>query len=400
MNSGLQFNNKQANGLLDQSFTIELYFKLATINDWKRIIDFKNRTSDNGPYLHKARLNFFNFITGQNIAVKPGKYIHYVYSRDHLTNKVKMYIDGESRIEFNDLTKEGVLSEAGLLNFFQDDLVVNYEASDGAIALIRLYDQVLTPSLIKNNFIAIQKKGIQSLPLIDNIDNKSIISNTPVPFPPPSTSSPQVVVSIPEDSLFFTVHGKVYNSAYMQPVTQANVQVLDEQNQVVSQTTTNEKGYYYLNLVPHQLHRLRVQKKKFATKIIQVRSGTLEVPSQTLTNLVAMAATEPVLTIFFEKDSSKLTNDAIQILSTFLASLTAEESVDLHIEGHTDYQGNLTDKIKLGEDRMKVVQEFILLNGSQLGTITGQSYGPSRPLKSGNLTNATQLNNRVEIYFR
>ncbi len=42
-------------------------------------------------------------------------------------------------------------------SIFQDDLIANHEASAGTIALIRLYDRVMTPVFVRRDYQTISK---------------------------------------------------------------------------------------------------------------------------------------------------------------------------------------------------------------------------------------------------
>jgi outer membrane protein OmpA-like peptidoglycan-associated protein len=100
--------------------------------------------------------------------VHPNEYTHYVVSRDAKTQQLKMYVDGESKVEFTDKFDQGVIDDDGVLNFFFDDLIVKEEASEGAVAMIKMYDYVVDPATIKRGFL-----------LLDEGITKSITVKTP-----------------------------------------------------------------------------------------------------------------------------------------------------------------------------------------------------------------------------
>ncbi|MCA0233780.1 MAG: OmpA family protein [Bacteroidetes bacterium] len=188
-NCGLQFDNRAANGFLSGSYTIEIYFRFTTLDSWKRVIDFKNRKSDNGCYIFYGKLNFYNFATGTKAPVNPNEYTHYVVARDARTNQLKMYVDGESKVEFTDRFSQGIIDEDGMLNFFFDDLIVKDEASDGAVAMIKLYDYVVDPASIKRDFQLLEEKISQPL-----------VVNTPTPVTPQPVVSPPLPKETPKEN--------------------------------------------------------------------------------------------------------------------------------------------------------------------------------------------------------
>lgn len=188
-NCGLQFDNRAANGFLSGSYTIEIYFRFTSLDSWKRVIDFKNRKSDNGCYIFYGKLNFYNFATGTKAPVNPNEYTHYVVARDARTNQLKMYVDGESKVEFTDRFSQGIIDEDGVLNFFFDDLIVKDEASDGAVAMIKLYDYVVDPASIKRDFQLLEEKISQPL-----------VVNTPTPVAPQPVVSPPLPKEAPKEN--------------------------------------------------------------------------------------------------------------------------------------------------------------------------------------------------------
>lgn len=184
-NAGLQFDNRIAKGFLGGSYTIEIYFRFAALDSWKRVIDFKNRKSDYGCYIYDGKLNFYNFAVGTKAPVRPNEYTHYVVSRDAKTQQLKMYVDGESKVEFTDKYDQGVIDDDGVLNFFFDDLIVKEEASEGAVAMIKIYDYVVDPASIKRGFLMLDEVITKTLP----VKPPSATLTTHPTTPPPVNNS-------------------------------------------------------------------------------------------------------------------------------------------------------------------------------------------------------------------
>jgi OmpA-OmpF porin, OOP family len=157
-NSGFQFDNAAAGNFLGGTYTIELYFLFDNLQSWKRVIDWKNRKTDNGAYVYYGQLNFYDHIYSGQAPVVPGEYTYYVVTRDGATNKLLIYTDDGIQIDFTDSSGDGVIDEDHVLNFFYDDLMVPDEASSGAVALLNLYNYVLDSNTIKQNFINISSQ--------------------------------------------------------------------------------------------------------------------------------------------------------------------------------------------------------------------------------------------------
>jgi hypothetical protein len=155
-NSGFQFDNTVAGNYLGETYTIELYFVFDNLSSWKRIVDWKNRTTDRGAYVFNGELNFYDYIYSGEAPVVAGEYTYYVITRDRASKTLKIYTDAKVEIDFTDTDNEGVLNADNLLNFFHDDLVVPNEASSGAVAMLNIYSYALDSNTIKQNYIDLQ----------------------------------------------------------------------------------------------------------------------------------------------------------------------------------------------------------------------------------------------------
>lgn len=151
-NSGLQFNNAAAGNFIGDTYSIEIYFVFDELSSWKRVVDWKNRTSDHGAYVFNGQLNFYPYVYSSTAPVVAGEYTYYVVTRDGATGKVLLYTDANVEINMDDPSGDALLNEDNVLNFFQDDLAVPNEASSGAVAIVNLYNYVLDSNTVKQNF--------------------------------------------------------------------------------------------------------------------------------------------------------------------------------------------------------------------------------------------------------
>jgi len=151
-NSGFQFDNTAAGNFLGNNYTIEIYFVFDELNSWKRVVDWKNRKTDNGAYVFNGELNFYPYVYSDEAPVVAGEYTYYVITRDAESKELLIYTDAKVEIGFIDNTGDALLDEENVLNFFHDDLEVEDEASPGAVAMLKIYDYVLDSTAIKDNF--------------------------------------------------------------------------------------------------------------------------------------------------------------------------------------------------------------------------------------------------------
>ena len=124
------------------AYTIVMLFKFDTVSGYRRLVDFANRTSDNGAYIFDGRLENEN--TG-NAPFQANSYIQVVVVRE-TTGRVRAYRDGGLRVDFSNDNGLFAITSANILRFFQDD---GAEASAGNIARLRLYDAPLTSEQVR-----------------------------------------------------------------------------------------------------------------------------------------------------------------------------------------------------------------------------------------------------------
>jgi OOP family OmpA-OmpF porin len=382
-NSGLQFNNTEAKGFLNKSFTVEIYFKLDTLGSWKRVLDFKNRKSDFGSYIYDGKLNFYDFAISEKAPIRRNQYLHYVYTRDFETKTIKMYINGLSKLEFKDPGTEGVLDQDQVLNLFQDDLIANHEASAGSVALIRIYDRVMTPVFIRRSFQSINKTASRKE------EKEKVVAE----------EIKEVVQEEPQRvSNLVKVSGRVYDGRNLKPVQDAKVSVRQARNDsLVTQTKTID-GLYIVELKPYESYKISVDAIGFQSKSIPVKTSGKSQEVKSLFNLSAESYDSPVATILFPQSLEVMEGDAKTKLDSMVSYFNSRQDLKILLKGHTDNMGNFEKNIELSRQRVEVVKSYLIERGIPNERIEGIGYGSARPNSLNQTEAQKQRNRRVEVW--
>ena len=125
------------------TYSVAMLVRLADVSGYRKYLDFKNRTSDNGVYVLDGNLNFYNFATGASAPIANNAWRTIVITRD-AAGQVAGYVNGAPALGFADGSGAGVVDAANVLNFFFDDAVTSTEQSAGAVARIQVYDNALS----------------------------------------------------------------------------------------------------------------------------------------------------------------------------------------------------------------------------------------------------------------
>ena len=126
-------------------YAIELFFSLDETNDYRKLIDFQNLTSDDGLYNIDGVLNFYDYSLAATQTLAPGRMIHLLVSRDGSNGLFTCYVDGALQIAFSDDARAGVFSGTnGIIHFLRDDAITAVENPRGYLEYIRIYNGPLT----------------------------------------------------------------------------------------------------------------------------------------------------------------------------------------------------------------------------------------------------------------
>lgn len=103
--------------------------------------------------------------------------------------------------------------------------------------------------------------------------------------------------------------------------------------------------------------------------------------------------------VYFDYDSSQLTNTDIQTLQAHAQFLMANANSRVALTGHTDERGTREYNMALGERRAKTVESFLVSSGVNAAQLEAVSYGKEMPIASEHSEAAWKENRRVEINY-
>jgi peptidoglycan-associated lipoprotein len=100
-------------------------------------------------------------------------------------------------------------------------------------------------------------------------------------------------------------------------------------------------------------------------------------------------------TVYFDYDSSVLSDDAKAVLSAQAAYLSSNPSLTLVVEGHCDERGTREYNLALGERRATAARDYLVAQGVNAARIKTISYGKERPTFVGSNDYAYSRNRRA-----
>lgn len=99
----------------------------------------------------------------------------------------------------------------------------------------------------------------------------------------------------------------------------------------------------------------------------------------------------------FDQSSYVIKEDAVQELDRVVGWMNTNLSMVIQLEGHTDNQGVAKLNMKLSENRVKAIKEYLIRKGIKSKRIKIKAYGQTKPIASNKNPETRKLNRRVEM---
>ena len=101
--------------------------------------------------------------------------------------------------------------------------------------------------------------------------------------------------------------------------------------------------------------------------------------------------------LIFQMGKSKISPESYGELELVLKMMRENQNMVIQLEGHTDYQGNPKDNMKLSKERVDAVKKYLTTNGIAASRIKTKAFGGTMPLSRDETPESHSLNRRVEL---
>lgn len=206
---GLVFNDSATNLLTSGSYTIELYFKLDTIQGYKKLIDFDSLGADAGFYNQSGKLVMYNKLTSTDSTIGAGKYEYAAITRDGSTKDMHVYHNNTVLGMLNDNNDQYVYGAEKLLIFFKDDRGTGGEQTGGSVAMIQISNYVMDSTTIKSNY-----NGLASTLSISEAAKEMKSINI---WPNPATDYIEISIPAAGSYVLYDLMGRMYTVGELKP---------------------------------------------------------------------------------------------------------------------------------------------------------------------------------------
>lgn len=165
----------------------------------------------------------------------------------------------------------------------------------------------------------------------------------------------------------------------------ANVSILDDQNNIISTEKSNSKGEVSFNVKCEKRHTIQVTKDGFESNIFAVlasnqKGGSTKITATLKPISAIITETEVKLNpIFFEYNNSNITQQGAFELDKLVQVMKNNEKLIIFVKSHTDNRGSDDFNLLLSEKRAKATIQYIISKGIDAKRISGKGYGETEP---------------------
>lgn len=151
-NQGLQLNSPT---LSASNYSLEFSFKLTSNSGTMKLVDLHGGTDSTGLFQSSGKLVFTPGPSASSAGISAGTNVHLVLTRNSATNVVSAYLNGQQAFSFVDTNAAAVISPAGQVSFFRDDLTTTFTTPPAGTAnFLRVYNGALTSGEVSALFAA------------------------------------------------------------------------------------------------------------------------------------------------------------------------------------------------------------------------------------------------------
>jgi outer membrane protein OmpA-like peptidoglycan-associated protein len=198
------------------------------------------------------------------------------------------------------------------------------------------------------------------------------------------------------------VKGKVLNTKTSQPLAASiHFENLKTRKDVGEARSDPKTGAYQIILPYGANYGVRATRSDFYSVHenveLPVTNEYSEVEKDLMMVPIEIGETIKLNNVFFEAGLAVLKPESFPELDRLVTILSENVGIFIELEGHTDNRGTGDVLMKLSEDRVATVRDYLINRGINKDRITGHGFGATRPVAKGDSEEDRKLNRRVEF---
>lgn len=112
---------------------------------------------------------------------------------------------------------------------------------------------------------------------------------------------------------------------------------------------------------------------------------------------IEVGATIRLKHLLFEQGKSTILESSHEELNRLVELMRENPEMEIALEGHTDNQGSFKVNMRLSQERVDKVKEYLVDKGIKSSRVSGKGYGSTQPIANNQNPETRKLNRRVEM---
>ena len=172
------------------------------------------------------------------------------------------------------------------------------------------------------------------------------------------------------------------------------IKLLDDKGANVSETTTDEQGFYNFPMEPSRNYVFYVEKEQYYTKRdpfttvgkspayddLTTKETNIDLTHKLVLDKIKINQTFVVENINYDYDKFDIRTDAAVELDKILLFLQDNPTISIEMSSHTDSRGDDKYNMKLSQKRAEATEAYMVAKGIKTERINSKGYGESKPL--------------------
>ena len=204
------------------------------------------------------------------------------------------------------------------------------------------------------------------------------------------------------DSVVHAV-GKITNAETGEPVT---ARIIYESLPYGNRGGVINNSVYSFPMFDQEHYSITVEAPGFAPAKYLLDPATANGDNQVIRDVQLTAGSKPAPVagrvmrldnLIFEVGKSRIDPESFAELDLLAGMMRENPKMIIQLEGHTDYLGDERANMRLSQQRVDAVRNYIVSKGVAKTRIRTKAFGGTQPLSRDNTPEAHRLNRRVEV---
>lgn len=205
------------------------------------------------------------------------------------------------------------------------------------------------------------------------------------------------------DSLIYA-EGKILNAETREPI---KARIIYESLPYGNKIGVINNSAYSFPMFEEERYSITVEAPGFITAKYMLDPASANVEKKVLKDIELSTGTKPNVNVpghvmrlnnlIFEVSKSRIDPESYSELDILVNLMRENPGMIIQLEGHTDYLGDGRANMKLSQQRVESVRDYLGTKGLTKTRIKTKAFGGTKPLSRDNTPEAHRLNRRVEV---